>query len=332
MNNKIDFVILWVDDKDAKWKKEKNKYENVCNDLGYDNRVVRYRDWDLLKYWFRGVEKYAPWVNKIHFITCGHLPKWLDTTNPKLNIVKHSDYIPKDALPTFNSNAIELLLHNVKGLEEQFVLFNDDFFIIDKVKETDFFRDGIPVNSFALMPIIPFPNNLFHNVLLNNTEIINKHFEFKKCLKKNFFKYVSLKQGKYLFKTIPLLIYNNFVGFATFHICISYLKSTFKEVWSKEEKVLNETVYCRFRNNRTNISHWIFNYWQFATGNFKQRRVSFGRNLFVNDAKVKKTITKQKCKVICINDTDEVDNINKIKKDLISSFESILPDKSSFEK
>ena len=30
---------------------------------------------DNLKYWFRGVEKFAPWVNKIYFITYGHAAK-----------------------------------------------------------------------------------------------------------------------------------------------------------------------------------------------------------------------------------------------------------------
>ncbi|MBQ6357217.1 MAG: capsule biosynthesis protein CapK, partial [Solobacterium sp.] len=38
----------------------------------------RFKDWGLFKYWFRGVEKFAPWVNKIYFITWGHVPTWLD--------------------------------------------------------------------------------------------------------------------------------------------------------------------------------------------------------------------------------------------------------------
>ena len=49
------------------------------------NGVNRYRDWNNLRYWFRGVEKFAPWVRKIHFVTWGHIPDWLDTTNPKIN-------------------------------------------------------------------------------------------------------------------------------------------------------------------------------------------------------------------------------------------------------
>ena len=129
MKEKIDFVILWVDGNDKKWLEQKNSYTNKTEEI----KKSRFRDWDLLKYWFRGVEKYAPWVNKIFFVTWGHIPSWLDTKNPKLEIVKHSDFIPPKYLPTFNSNVIELNLHRILNLSEKFVLFNDDVFIIYKL-------------------------------------------------------------------------------------------------------------------------------------------------------------------------------------------------------
>ena len=82
----IDFVVTWVDGADETWRREKAKY---AQETGDDDRRERYRDWDLLRYWFRGVERYAPWVRNIHFVTWGHLPQWLDTRNPKLRIVRH---------------------------------------------------------------------------------------------------------------------------------------------------------------------------------------------------------------------------------------------------
>ena len=106
---KIDFIITWVDSSDQKWIEEKNKYE-ITNDLKkVDARNNRYRDMNCLKYWFRGVEKYAPWVNKIFFVTYGHYPEWLNIDNKKIKIIKHSEFIPEKFLPTFNSNAIGLL-------------------------------------------------------------------------------------------------------------------------------------------------------------------------------------------------------------------------------
>ena len=81
---KIDFVIAWVDGNDEKWLLEKSKYSLVKEN---DQSKIRYRDWENLKYLFRGIEKYAPWVNNVFFITYGHLPSWLNVNNDKLKIL-----------------------------------------------------------------------------------------------------------------------------------------------------------------------------------------------------------------------------------------------------
>lgn len=132
---KIDFVILWVDGNDKAWQDEKNKYLDIKGDTGEN----RFRDCNNLQYLFRGIEKYASFVNKVFFITWGHIQAWLDTTNPKLEIVKHEEFIPKEYLPTFNSNVIELNLHRIKNLSEKFVLLNDDLFFLKETKKEDFF-------------------------------------------------------------------------------------------------------------------------------------------------------------------------------------------------
>lgn len=61
----IDFIMIWVDGNDPEWQKEKRKYQP--GDAA-DDREIRYRDWDNLQYWFRAVEKFAPWVNPYHFV------------------------------------------------------------------------------------------------------------------------------------------------------------------------------------------------------------------------------------------------------------------------
>lgn len=333
VKDKIDFVILWVDGNDEKWLREKSKYENIPQkDKNIDNEKIRYRDWDNLKYWFRGVEKFAPWVNKIHFITYGHLPHWLNTKNPKLNIVKHSDFMPEEALPTFNSNSIELCINNIKELSEQFVLFNDDLFLTKKVKPTDFFKKGIPCNTMSLSPIIACNDRPYYKTVNNNMEIINKYFNYSNCKKNNIFKYLSFKQGKYILRTFPLLQFNLFPGFANYHLANSYLKSTLNKIWDKEKEKMHETVICKFRDYDKNLNHWIFNYWQFAEGNFIQKRYKFGINKCINDREIPRIIKKQKYKILGLGDTNKIDDFEKIKSTVNSSFEKILPNKSSFEK
>mgnify|MGYP001860213313 FL=1 len=141
MSEPIDFVVTWVDDNDPKWRAQKTAFEtSLSRDDMYKNSNARYREMGLLKYWFRGIDKFAPWVNRIHFVTCGHVPKWLNIAHPKLNIVAHRDYMQSKYLPTFNSNAIELGLYKIQGLCENFVYFNDDMYITAPVKKEYFFR------------------------------------------------------------------------------------------------------------------------------------------------------------------------------------------------
>ena len=330
MNEKIDFVVMWVDDSDKSWLNDRAKYAKEYQDV--DNRNIRYRDYDTLKYWFRAVEKNASWVNNIYLITCGHLPKWLNTNNKKLHIIKHSDYMPADALPTFNASAIELAIHKIKGLEEKFVLFNDDMFLLKKVKKSDFFKKGLPCNTMALAPVIPFYGDQFYKMIANDVEIINKHFDYKDYKRKHLFKLLSLKQGKYLLKTMPFLIYNKFPGFTNFHVCNSFLKTTFREVWQLEKDELEKTVYSKFRSNKNNVNQWLFNYWQYASGKFYQRSYKFGIMLDINDKKAIKVIKKQKRKFICLADKEYSEDFNDVKSCIIEAFDTIYPDKSSFEK
>ena len=55
----IDFVIPWVDGSDPEWVDNYNRYAHL-EDKRYNVAGERYRDWGLLRFWFRAVEKYAP--------------------------------------------------------------------------------------------------------------------------------------------------------------------------------------------------------------------------------------------------------------------------------
>ena len=71
----IDFVLPWVDGSDPAWRAERSRRAG-CEEG--DSSDVRYRDWGTLRYWFRAVDKFAPWARRVHFITWGHLPAWLN--------------------------------------------------------------------------------------------------------------------------------------------------------------------------------------------------------------------------------------------------------------
>ena len=91
------------------------------------------------KYSLRSVEMYAPWIRKIFIVTDNQVPKWLDTSNPKIRIVDHKEILPEVSLPCFNSRLIEHFLYKIPGLSEHFLYANDDMFINRPVTPATFF-------------------------------------------------------------------------------------------------------------------------------------------------------------------------------------------------
>lgn len=329
----IDFVITWVDGADKEWLKEKALYDT---NIDVDNSAERYRDWELLRYWFRGVEKYAPWVRKIHFVTWGHVPKWLDIHHPKLNIVRHEDYIPREYLPVYNSAVIELYMHKIEGLSDRFVYFNDDFFVINHVSQKDFFKNGKPCDMLAFQPVVANPKNpVMSHIYMNNSVTLCKYFNKRENVKKHPGNYYKLGYPPlYFFYNMLEMAFPLYTGFYTVHNPSPFCKSTFEEIWSKEEGLLKEMSTHRFRN-RNDVSPYLFREWQKLSDYFVPTNVlkDFGYfEVSQDNSKLVNTIKKQKKKMICINDAMIQADFEKIKQELQSAFETILPEVSSFER
>ena len=325
----IDFVILWVDDQDPIWIEDKNKYKGQQGN--HTNNEVRYRDWQNLKYWFRAVEKYAPWVRKIHFVTCGQKPEWLNINHPKLNLVDHKDYIDEKYLPTFSSHVIELNLHRIPDLTEKFVYFNDDMFLNDYVKPEDFFSETTPKDC-AVLNTIKMDREGIPHIIVNNLCVLSDYFDFKLQFKKNLTKWINPRYGKYMLRTLFLLPWKEFAGFYELHTPYSYLKETLREVWEKEEKYLEEVCEHKFRDDK-DVNQWLMRYWQLANGNFVPRSPDFGKMYIINDdtTLILKDIEMNKHKTICINDSSKISNFEKTKSEVLRAFEKKFPQKSNYE-
>ncbi len=326
----IDFVVLWVDGNDSKWLKEKNRYLNSNG----DSNVNRFRDCENLQYLFRGIEKYASWVHKIFFVTWGHVPTWLDTKNPKIRVVKHEEFIPKEYLPTFNSNVIELNLHRIPDLSEQFVLFNDDLFILKTLRKEDFFKNGLPADTYVeYTQLASFYNDTYYFMKANILAIINKHFKKPEVVKKNRFKMLHPKYGNFNFKTLHCLRFKKkFCGFWNFHTAQAYLKQTFEKVWSIEGEALDYACHNRFRTS-TDLGHYLCRYWQLMEGNFVPKKDQTKYFIYLDDnQEALDAILKQKYQVICINDAYTHIDFDKAKREINQALDTIFPKKSQFEK
>lgn len=331
-NIDIDFVVLWVDGNDPEWRKEKNEQ---LTKIGYptDNRNARYRDWDNMMYWFRGVEKFAPWVNKVHFVTYGHLPSWLNVNNPKLNIVNHKDFIPQKYLPSFNSSALEINIHRIDGLSDNFVYFNDDMFLINDVSKEDFFYHNKPVTFGCFVKNISqnrMDEDPYFGMLAKNGQVISKIYSKYSAIFKHPFLFYNLKYGRHILSNIRTLFDDSYVIDST-HLPQAFTKQSFETMWDKVPNIMEDTANSKFRN-KTNVNQDLFKSQQVLSGNFYPQSRKSGTPLFFSDEEfMKNTIENQTFKMCCVADDVSDDDFDSAVERLKGYFDKILSEKSQFE-
>jgi hypothetical protein len=138
----VDVVYTWVDARNPsfraalRWRASAELAEADLASAGLD----RYRNYGELRFSLRSLLSFAPWVRRIHILTNGQVPSWLNSAHPQIRLVTHAEVFPEpEALPTFNSNAIEMCLHRIPGLARRFIYFNDDVFLGRAVRKSDFF-------------------------------------------------------------------------------------------------------------------------------------------------------------------------------------------------
>ena len=326
----IDFVVTWVDDTDPVWREKKARYAQQEESEG--NTAARYRDWDTLKYWFRGVETFAPWVRRIYFVTDDQIPNWLNTEHPKLKWVTHREFIPAEYLPTFNSVAIEWNLHRIEGLSEQFVYFNDDVFLIRETTPADFFADGQPCD-FPTLDLIR-GDDLFSHTMRNNAELVNRHFVFREVIKKHWRKWLKDQPLVGVLKLLLCGFGTRMPGIRNPHIHQAYRKKNFELLWKREHERIHETCGHRLRTS-TDVTPYCVRDWQLFSGEFTVKK-PIGHKFHTADMGHSQEpmayLEGQKGKVICLNDGEGETDFEQHKQMIIEAFERILPQKSSFEK
>ncbi|WP_334329707.1 Stealth CR1 domain-containing protein [Companilactobacillus sp. HBUAS59699] len=326
---KIDFVLLWVDGSDKKWSIKKSKYTGEILSSAL-NSNERYRDYDTLKYWFRSIEKYANWVNHIFLVTDNQCPSWLNSDYSKVSVVDHKDFLDERNLPVFNSNAIELNLDKIKGLSENFVLFNDDFFVNDNIKKNIFFENGIPKDSAIITPIIPIYGGI-SNINNNNIQLINKYYDKKNVIKNHYSKFFNFKYGTNVIRTLLMSPWNNFPGFLDLHIAIPYTKTQFRKARELAPEEFKKTSANKFRTN-DDISHSFIRYKRMVDGEFIPRSMKVSKYYSLkNIDNIISELSNPIHPLICINDAESY-NFDKEIQQIRDTLENKFNFKSKFEK
>lgn len=336
-NNPIDIVLPWVDEKDTIWEAERKKWASKSGQGSFESSNVRFQCWDNLNLWFRAIEECMPWINKIFLITFGHIPSFLNTEHVKLRIVRHEEYIPYEYRPTFNSNTIEMNIHRIKDLSQNFILFSDDVFPLTYIDEEYYFKDNMvcdeAVENIITTSSFGAVSNATRYAQVNNMFIINKYFKKREVQAKNPEKWFCESYGDRLERTKACKYWYDFPGFYDPHMANAMKKSTLQHLWEIEPEVMDRGSRDRFRGY-ADVTQYLIRYWQLCTGEFYPRRTQ-GKVFFpkIDTYKeVVEAINSGEFPMISFNENCTSGDFLIMKAEINKALQNRFPQKSSFEK
>lgn len=291
----MDIVITYVDGLDTVWQKEYQQYTNQ------PVLEKRFRDWGTLRYLFRGIEVNMPFIRKVHLVVSheSQVPEWVN--RDKVHIVLHSDIIPKEYLPTFNCNPIEMHLHCIEGLDEEYLYFNDDMFPMLPCKPEDFFRNGRGVIGISRHW---FASNMYKHICRNSDRLARKALGLPKTCR-------FLRPQ---------------------HICSPMLKSECEILYAIARQEISKSL-TPIRT-KEDLNQYLFLDYMFLKGKLINKRQS-KKHFSVGVASAKQLkgfITNPTHKLVCINDVQLTeDRYIELRKSIHAAFEERFPKKSKYE-
>lgn len=331
MHEKIDMVYLWCDGNDPEFIERKNKYLGKAETKVKVSGDVRFFDNEELKYSLRSLEMYAPWINHVYIITDRQVPKWLNTEYEKVTVVDHSEIMPKECIPCFNSNVIEYYLPYVPNLSERFLYANDDMFFGGAVTEEDFFDGELPIMRVTRISLLSKIKRKFRNIL--SLLGIKKYKDYTTTV----FNSLSLIEYKYG-KAEWISIHHNIDAYSR-SSCVDTL-NFFKESF-------DTTKIYRFRNNKC-IHRIVYTLDTVYSGRGIMKVVPdfeglnkifvglntsevfsyFGKEYHID--RLRKVIKRNKPKLFCLNASEKT--TKEIKLEAKKFMEEMFPNPSKFEK
>ena len=293
----MDVVITFVDGNDPVWKADYQKYTNI------PVMQKRFRDWGTLKYLLRGIEVNMPFIRNVYLVVShlSQVPQWADWEN--LKVVLHKDIIPEKFLPTFNCNPIEMHLHRIPGLDEEYLYFNDDMYPVAECRAEDFFRDGKALIGYYRHYIA---SGMYKKICRNSDRLARKALDMKPSC--------SFARPQ--------------------HICSPMFRSECEKVYAFAEEEIAKTSASRTRTEE-NLNQYLFLDYQYYKGRLLPEVVT-NKHISValtSVAKLRKAILEPRGKMLCVNDVHLSEKrYEALRSVMLEAFEQKFPVKSRFEK
>ncbi len=308
MSSEIDLVYLWVNGNDPKWIQKRDSFLNI--DVKKTSLIGRYEDNNELKYSLRSVDKHLPWIRKIFIITDNQIPDFLNVNHPKIEIIDHTEIMPKEILPTFNSWVIDCHIHNIPNLSEKFIYANDDCFINEDLTPDFFFKNNLPIirmkSSIGFFFELKFKKLI--NIFLNTYDLGT--LKASKIVKNKYNKYYFLRKH---------------------HNIDSYLKSDYQKATENFYNEVKETLLNRFRKDN-DLQRILFDLDILANNRGCLKYIKDNESIIISvqEPDYKSILKNYKPKLFCLNDNEKTTNEDK--KRIKPFLETLFPNKSQFEK
>ena len=293
----MDILIPFVTSDDPVWKAEIAKYSPLFDES-------RYRDYGTLKYLFRGVEKFMPFIDRIVLLVSSEsqIPEWVNRRT--VRVVSHAAIMPDYLLPTFNSSVIECFINNIPDLSGRFIYANDDMFPLAPMTEDCFFRDERPVVNYIKMEESDTP----FLKMCRNTSNLARTLVGDCDIKDWFYK--------------PA------------HFFSPMLKQVNKALLDEAWKFLPGS-YSRFRKEK-NYNQYLYQDYYIASGLSINAPFAYTakRALLKDDTQVEGIVCDIKSgryQMYCINDEYKGERVEDMMHLIRDAFEEVLPKKSVYE-
>lgn len=303
-NNPIDVVITWVDGNDPKFLEKFNPYlQGLPRSSIPGAHHTRFSSSHEIRYCVLSILQFAPFVRNIYIVTDGqepqitdhvklHFPNRIDT----IRIIDHKEIFSgyEKYLPTFSSRTIESMIWRIPGLSNNFVYFNDDFFLVRDIKPEDWFVNGTPVLLGKWVPA-PYPRIMWDFLKL----LVNKYL----LRKSNYQVRPSFHIGQWNSARI--------LGYKISYFANSHTPSTIEtqvvwEYFNQNATLLEKNISYRFRNRHQFNPLSLSNHLQLLKGN---RNIAKPKLVYINaykkkngyiDAKIQRCQEDPEIKYLCI--------------------------------
>lgn len=196
----IDLVFTYVNGFDLSYTLKKNSYMEEEHKV--HNPAIRHEGIDEIVWAVKSALHFMPWLRTIYIVVDNQaLPGDLPTLSPKLRVIHHTDIIPSQYLPTYNSDVIESWLHAIPDISEVFLYNNDDIVHLAPISLDEFVSaedERLKVKSKLNMTVLRAKTTEYSKRICLTVDLLRERHPYIQCINNHHTKILRKSTLKHL--------------------------------------------------------------------------------------------------------------------------------------